>query len=373
MTAPTTPQPSDVSRRRMRASRLTGSRFASADEVVRWHLAMQSQDYGPAKWSVGQRSRGLRDVDLDRALEDGTILRTHVLRPTWHFVSREDVRWLLALSGPRVHQANARRYRELGLDGRSRARCERVIARALEGGVRLTRDQLAGVLDRAGIDGVGQRMPYILIHCELQAVICSGGLFGKQQTFALFDERVPASRRTFDRNKALVELVRRYLQSHGPATPNDMSWWSGLTAGDIKEVLAALGPEVASETIDGLTFWTISGDSVSPGSDGVHLLQAYDETIVGFRQSRWFGDPRGEAVVTAWRDPGRPSGVILADARVVGHWRRTVRRDTIGIEAFLYEPRKRGLAIALAAAAEHHGAFFGRPVNLTVEPIIARS
>jgi Winged helix DNA-binding domain len=362
-----------ITRRRMRASRLTGSPFASADEVVRWHLAMQSQDYAPAKWSVGQRTRGPRDVDLDRALEEGSIVRTHVLRPTWHFVSREDIRWLLALSGPRVHQANAGRYRELGLDGRTRARCERVIARALEGGARLTRDQLAAVLDRAGIDRVGQRMPYILIHCELEAVICSGGLSGKQQTFALLDERVPPSRRPFDRDVALVELVRGYLRSHGPATPKDMSWWSGLTTGDIREALAALGPEVASETIDSLTFWTVQGNSGSSPPGGVHLLQAYDETIVGYTQSRWFGDPRADAVVAAWRDPGRPGGVILADGRVVGHWRRTVGREAIGIEAFLYEPRKRGLRTALGAAAERHGAFFDRPVTLTTAPIIARA
>jgi len=362
-------RPFDITRRRMGASQLTGSRLARPEEVVHWHLAMQSQEYPPAKWSVGQRAPGLREPDLDDALEDGSIVRTHLLRPTWHFVAREDIRWLLALSAPRVHQVNAGRYRDLGLDGRTRTRCERVIGGALEGGARLTRDQLAGVLDRAGIERAGQRMPYILIHCELEAVICSGGLSGKQQTFALLDERVPPSRRPFDRDEAMVELVRRYLQSHGPATPKDMAWWSGLTTGNVKEALAALGQEVISETIDGLTFWTMAGCWDGSSRGGVHLLPAYDELIVGYRESRWLGDPRGDAVAAAWRDPGRPGGVILADRHVEGHWRRTVKRETIEIEAFLYDPNQRGFASALRASVEEHGAFFDRPVTLTTAPI----
>src|SRR5437870_2965961 len=89
---------------RMRNSRLTKPQFTRPDEVVRWNGAMQAQDYGPAKWSIGQRAAGLVDADLDEALASARIVRTHVLRPTWHFVARDDVRWLLALTGPRVQQ-----------------------------------------------------------------------------------------------------------------------------------------------------------------------------------------------------------------------------------------------------------------------------
>ncbi|MGI8615585.1 MAG: DNA glycosylase AlkZ-like family protein [Actinomycetota bacterium] len=127
-------KPLELSRRRMANSRLTGNGFETAEEVVGWHLAMQAQDYGPATWSIGQRSTGLRSDDLDEALASGSIVRTHVLRPTWHFVARDDIRWLLALSGPRVQQGNAGRYRELGLDERTRARAAKVIVSALEAG-----------------------------------------------------------------------------------------------------------------------------------------------------------------------------------------------------------------------------------------------
>lgn len=181
-----------IARRRMRASRLTGRGFRSAGEAVGWHLAMQSQDYAPAKWSVGQRSRGLRDQDLDRALAGGSIVRTHVLRPTWHFVAREHLRWRLALSGPRVQQGNRGRYVQLGLDARALARGERLIVAALSEGGRLTRKELAAALDRARFDRDGQRMPHLLMHCELEAVIGSGGLSGNQQTYTLLDGCVPA-------------------------------------------------------------------------------------------------------------------------------------------------------------------------------------
>jgi hypothetical protein len=350
----------------MRASRLIGSGFESPAEAVRWHLAMQSQDYGPAKWSIGQRSTGLTDGDVDVALATGAIVRTHVLRPTWHFVAREDIRWLLALSGPRVQQGNGPRYRELGLDERTRARCEKVIASALEGGNRLTRDGIAAVLDRARIGRDAQRMPYILMHCELEAVICSGGLSGKQQTYALMDERAPAGPR-FDRDDALVELARRYLTSHGPATVKDFRWWSGLTVAEIRRALEMLGSEVRSEAIDGLTFWSLASDTVRPPAPrGAHLLQPYDELIVGYTESRFFGDPRAAPALATWRGRGPPRGIMLLNGRVAGHWRRTIERDSMRVDTLLYDGSERGVGRALEATALDLGRFLGSRVTLGV-------
>jgi len=352
-----------IARRRMRASRLTAPGFASPAEAVGWHLAMQAQDYAPASWSIGQRSKGLTAADVDRALADGSIVRTHVLRPTWHFVAREDVRWLLALSSPRVQQGNKRRYAELGLDARALGRAERLIVSALSGGNRLTRKELAGVLERAKFDHEGQRMPYVLAHCELEAVIGSGGLSGKQQTYALLDDRVPPAR-SLGREEALAELTRRYLRSHGPATAHDLSWWSGLTVADLRKAVDRLADEVASETVGGFTLWSIPGERAAASAGGVHLLQAYDELVVGYRESRFLGDPRAEGARAAWRDRSLPSGVILFDGRLAGHWTRRVAGASIRVEALLYEPRRRGIAARVETAAEELGAFFGRPVTL---------
>jgi hypothetical protein len=355
----------EIARRRIRNSRLTGDGFESADEAVRWHLAMQAQDYGPATWSIGQRSIGLDSGDLDEALASGSIIRTHVLRPTWHFVARDDTRWLLSLSGPRVQQGNAGRYRELGLDERTRTRAQEVIVSALEDGNRLTRKELGAVLDDAGIDRSGQRMPYILSHCELEAVIGSGGLVGKQQTFALLDGRVPAAG-PFDREDALVELVRRYLTSHGPATVKDMSWWSGLTMTDLRKALERLGPsEVRTDTVDGLELWSVASDDPAPPPiRGAHLLQTYDELVVGYTESRFHGEPGAEKARAAWGDRTYPSGLFLLNGRVGGHWRRTFERDAIAVEVHFYEEPKRGHRSAVEAAVADLGRFFGRDVAL---------
>src|SRR5215471_3696199 len=112
----------DVASRRLRAQRLTGEPFATAPEAVGWLGAVQSQDYAGAKWALGMRTRGLTDPDLDRLFDAGVILRTHVMRPTWHFVLPRDVRWLLELTAPRVRASMAATDSRLGIDAAFRRR-----------------------------------------------------------------------------------------------------------------------------------------------------------------------------------------------------------------------------------------------------------
>jgi hypothetical protein len=358
-----------MTRRRMANSRLTGARFESPEEVVRWHGAMQAQDYGPTKWSVGQRGTNFIDPDVDRALESGSIVRTHVLRPTWHFLVPDDIRWLLALTGPRVQQRNARRYRELGLVAGIRSRGEGVITSALEGGNRLTRHEIARSLEEGGIDPSGQRLSYLLLHCELEAVICSGGFVGKQHTYALLDERVPQSPR-FDRDEALVELTRRYLASHGPATIKDLNWWSGLTMADIRRALSMLASEVAREVMDGLTFWSLGPEAEQASAvRNAYLLPVYDELIIGYTESRFFADPRAALARAAWTDRSLPSGVVLIDGGVAGHFKRRVEKDRIAVEIVLYGEAKPRYIRAAERAAEDLGRFTDRVVTVEVRQL----
>ena len=351
-------------------SHLTGVRLDRPDDIVRWHGVMQAQDYGPAKWSVGQRSTGLLDGDLDRALETGSIVRTHVLRPTWHFAARDDIRWLLALTGPRVQRHNARRYDELGLDGATRSRCEALIASALESGNRLTRAEIGRIVQEGGVDAAGQRLPYIIMHCELESVICSGGRAGSQHTYALMDERVPGPHHRFDREEALVTLVRRYLGSHGPATVKDLRWWSSLTVADINKGLTLLGTEVESRAVDGLTLWALATDVASGSAQRrAHLLQAYDELIVGYTESRFFGDRLAASASATWKNRSLPTGVVIIGSEVAGHWKRTVKKASVAVEVVTYELPKPRDAQAVEAAAENLGRFLNRQVTVEVRQI----
>ena len=175
---------SDLVPRRLHTQRLAGPRFESPEEAVSWLGAVQSQDFGPAKWSVGQRTAGVTDADLDRAFNEGSILRTHVLRPTWHFVHSADIRWLLEVTGPRVQVLNSHMYRQVGLDETELTRCIKLLTDALRGGNHLTRKEIKVLLEKAGIETEGFRTAYILMNAELNQVICSGPLHGKQHTYA---------------------------------------------------------------------------------------------------------------------------------------------------------------------------------------------
>src|SRR4029453_3589137 len=140
---------------RLRNQRLTRTTFRTAADVVAWLGAAQSQDYSGAKWGLGQRAIGLTDALVERAFNEGAILRTHVLRPTWHFVSPDDLRWLMTLSGPRVSARSATYYRNLEWSAGLLTRSRKVFERTLEGGNQLTRLELQNALARAKIAVTG--------------------------------------------------------------------------------------------------------------------------------------------------------------------------------------------------------------------------
>lgn len=182
--------------------------------------AVQSQDFAAAKWAIGLRLPESKDTEIERVFNDGEILRTHVLRPTWHFVAPEDIRWMLALTAPRVNQCISYYYRKLELDAAVFKKSNEIIIKALEGGSQLTRAKLMLKLEQAGILTNDLRSNHLMIRAELDAVVCSGARKGKQFTYALLEERVPPAK-TLSRDEALAELSARYFTSHGAATLQD--------------------------------------------------------------------------------------------------------------------------------------------------------
>ena len=242
---------SDLLHLRLSTQGVSRRAFQTAEDVVRWLGAAQSQDYPAAAWAVGQRARNATHAMLDRAFDEGRILRTHVMRPTWHFVMPADIRWMLQLTGPRVNAMSAPYYRKMELDERVFSRTRSTIARALRGGRQLTRADLAAELQKAGITkpNTPLRVSFIMLRAELDGLVCSGARIGRHFTYALLDERVPEAP-TLDRDAALAELTRRYFTSHGPATVHDYSWWSGQTMGDARAGLEMVKSELVETAID---------------------------------------------------------------------------------------------------------------------------
>jgi winged helix DNA-binding protein len=345
--------------RRLSQQRLAQQPFATPEEVVSWMGAVQSQEYLGAIWSLGMRVRGATDDTIERAFAEGRLLRTHVLRPTWHFVAPADIRWMLELTAPRIKSLMTYYDRQLALDDALYARSNDAIARALEGGKHLTRAELGSALAEAGIVAKGQRLGHIVSHAELDAVTCSGPRRGKQFTYALLAERAPQAK-SLPREQALAELTRRYFTSHGPATDRDFSWWSGLTLADARSGLEMLGSRLSHEQIDGQTYWfSAEQPPIVQPSPEAFLLPTDDELLVGYSG---FG-----AALTGGRGNGeweRFNATIIIGGQVVGNWRRTIAKGVAVVECMLFQPPAASEREAIFAAAQRYGAFFGVSVEV---------
>lgn len=289
-----------------------------------------------------------------------------MLRPTWHFVAPEDLRWLLALTGPRRIRGAAHRHRALDIDARLATRSIGVFERAIAGSGPRTRQELRAALAEVGIETDTGRLAHLIIWAEAEAVLCSGPRRGAAHTYALVGERVPpAPVRVVD--EALAEIAARYVASHGPAQDVDLAWWSGLNLGEARRGLAAASPELDREVLDGRTFWSAPQlmSAAAPRSRGprLHLLPNFDEMFVAFRD-------RSDAL-----DPGLPSAartpeaifsnVIARDGRIVGRWRRspTTAPTTVVVEPLV--PLDQADRQALAGAVERYAAYLGRPLEMT--------
>jgi hypothetical protein len=338
----------DIADRRLANQHLARPRFTAPSDVVAALGAVQAQDYAGAKWAIALRGRGITDAAVEAAVAAGTILRTHVLRPTWHFVTPADIGWMLALTAPRIRAAMASSDRKLGLDATVVRRSNAAITRALRDGAQLTRQELADALDRAGIDATGtQRLAHLMLRAELDGIVCSGGRRGKQFTYALLAERAPQPR-TLSRDESLLELTMRYLGTRGPATPHDLAWWSGLTVADARRGIALAEPRARSDTIDGRACWFLGSRPPATDADTAHLLPNFDEYFIGFTE----------------RSAPLDAHTIVIGGEFAGTWRRAIRKDAATIELQLSGRATPARRRAIAAAAERFAAFLQLPVEV---------
>lgn len=354
-------KPVEIRRRRLSNQGLTRPRFRAAPDVVGWLCAVQAQDYAAAKWAVGSRIQGGRDSDVERAFDEGSILRTHLLRPTWHFVLPADIRWVLALTGPRIRATSASRLRQLEIDRATERRANRALERSLRDGHARTRDELRTALQRAGIETDGQRMAYLLMLAELEAIVCSGPRRGRQLTYASLDARAPVGR-PLARDEALAELAGRYFASRGPASVRDFAKWAGLTAADARTGLEAVADALASEVVADRTLWFSPRPAARLRAPHVRLLSIYDEYVGGYRDRSDIVEPEHAAELMGTGNA--LTAVVAVDGRIVGAWKRKLSRNTADIEIRWFEEQGRAARAAVGAEIRRYRAFLGMPVTL---------
>ena len=353
---------STIAHRRLHNQRLAGPPFEKPEAVVQWLTAVQSQDYAGAKWAIAQRTKATTDAELDQLFNDGAILRTHVLRPTWHFVMPADIRWMLKLTAPRVNAVNAYYYRKLELDDAVFRRSQTALAKALRGGKQLTRTELAQALKGAGITASGLRLAYLIIRAELDAVICSGALRGKQFTYALLDDRVPETK-ILEYDEALAELTRRYFTSHGPALVRDYTWWSGLTVADAKAGIEMASSYLTHATADGKTYWFAThATTARKQTPTVHLLPNYDEYLIAYKDHSPSFDAARLKQTRPEIEEALMAHIVVLNGQVIGGWRRTIGKDEVAIKTNLLVTLTGVDQAALRTAAGRYGQFLGKSV-----------
>ncbi len=339
---------------RLYNQQLSRQEFKTPQDVVAHMGAIQSQDYGAAKWALGQRVPGATDESIETAFTNGDIIRTHVMRPTWHFVAPADIRWMLQLTAARVKAACAFGDRQNGLDDALFKRSNKTLEKALRDGQQLIRADIIEALSRAKIDTSDLRLTHIMIRAEQDGIVCSGARQGKQFTYALLEERVPPAKKLTN-DEALAILTLRYFNSHGPATLQDFTWWSGLTITMAKLGLELVKDNFISEELDGHTYWM--RDATPKGKLNIaYLLPNYDEYIVAYKdRSLLMSDQHNNKLDS--RGNLLFQNVIVYAGKVIGLWKRTIKANDILVEITPFEPLTKTQQAAVNAAVKEYKKF----------------
>ncbi len=349
----------DIITLRLKNQQLTDTSFTTPADLVQWLGAVQAQDYAAAKWALANRLTQPVETDIEKAIDDGKILRTHVLRPTWHFVSPDDIRWMIALTEPRISAFSAKYFRDLQLDKTVLKRSNKIIVKALQSGKHLTRKELGDTLTKAGIATNELRLTHIVFRAELDQLICNGAKRGKQFTYALLEQRAPNAK-VLKQDEALAELSRRYFASRGPATAKDFTWWSGLSPGDARKGIEIIKSQLESEEVNGQIYLSVSSNALKQTKkQTIHLLPSYDEYTVAYNDRTLVLDP--EFASKGGNGIFNPN--IVVDGQVKGTWRRELKNDKVVMDISFFSPASKSIQQKVSSAATRYANFLGKKVE----------
>lgn len=348
----------EIKNHRLSNQQIAIHNFKTPGEVVRWLGAVQAQDYLGSLWAIGLRLDRTTEKEIEKAIANKAIVRTWPMRGTLHFVTPQDIRWMLKLLTPRVIARSAGAYRQAGLDTKIFSKSRKIFINALEGGKTLTRNEMYALLDRVKINTDGQRGLHILAQLAQEGLLCFASRKGKQQTFALLDEWISAGK-VLERDEALAELASRYFKSHGPATIADFGWWSGLTKAEANEAFELVKSEFICEAIENRDFLVYAEAKHTIGSkSATYLLPTYDEYLVSYKDRNAAFDPRQEKT-----DQNMIfSPIVVVDGFVRGTWRRTLENKKALVEIDPVQIRSKNIFAQKAIKRYSH--FLDLPVEL---------
>ncbi|MBI2429799.1 MAG: AlkZ family DNA glycosylase [Ignavibacteriales bacterium] len=345
----------NITRARLSNHFLGIKKCRSATDVVAWLGAVQAQDFSMAKWGIALRMKGATDVKLDEAFNTGAILRAHVMRPTWHFVMPEDIRWMQELTAPRVRIILSHYDRKLDIDRKLIQKTNALFTKVLRNKNFRTRNELAEILKKNGVAASGQKLAHIVMHAELDAVICSGPRLGKQLSYALVDERAPKTTE-LDRDESLARLALKYFQSHGPAQIKDFAWWSGLTMQEAQKGLDFASLKLEHDTIDDKEYWFSPETEMSRlKSPTASLHSIFDEYIVAYKDRSALGG--GKFAEKLLSLGNALTSVLIIDGEIAATWKRIVKKDTVEITVNPLRQLRKGEKEAVAKAVEQFGKY----------------
>jgi hypothetical protein len=359
---------SDISKFRLKNQQIADTKFKTVKDIVGWMGAMQAQDFSMAKWAIGVRLPGSTDKAIQESFNKGQILRTHLLRPTWHFVSEDDIYWILELTAPHIKASLKSRNKELGLTKETFDKSNEIIERVLTGGKYFTREEIIDAIEKAKIHIDNPQAYYhLILNAELDGIICSGPIKGNKQTYALLSERV-SKKKILNRNEALAELAKKYFTGHGLATLQDFVWWSGLPVADARKSLELSKLEIVSEIIGSRIYWFSKSFPLSYSSDtekdAVYLLPAFDEFIISYKDRSASIPIENQKKAISSNGIFRP--VIALNGQVIGVWKRTTKKNKTIIETHFFQSPNKSRKSLIEKEAATYGQFLNQETEIAV-------
>lgn len=316
---------------RMSSQQLAEPAFDKPEDLVSWMGAVQAQDYAMCKWAVGVRLKQATLQTVEQALNEGRILRTHVMRPTWHLVPAEDICWMLKLSVQHVKSAVRSRDVMLGITEPIYTQSNRLMEKMLEGNKSLTRQEIALNLSRAGLAADSPRMNHFLMRAEAEGIICSGVDKERKTTYALLEERLPPGAvKELPKEEALAKLAERYFRSHSPAGLSDFAWWSGLSLTDARQAVRLIEQQLIAGRFDEQKLFVHQSCKEARDTNILHLLPAYDEYLISYKDRT--AVLNSEDHPQAFTKQGIFYPNIVYRGLVVARWRKTTHKNQLHIE-----------------------------------------